>query len=90
MKPQCAQLYNALLRRPLTSLEIWRQLGISRAAARVYDLRGELPAEGKTITTELVLVDGRDKKPARVARYAVIPHTPQGDLWAPHCEGVRK
>lgn len=82
MTPQARKLYVALQARPLTTGEIWQRLGIGRAAARVHELRGELPAEGKTIATEIVTVDGRDGEPARVARYAVIPLQAQGDLFA--------
>lgn len=78
MTPQCAQLLAALRQRPLTSLEVLRELGIYRAGARVYDLR----REGHRIATDIVPVTNRDRKPCHVARYALLPgNDDNGDLW---------
>lgn len=77
MTPQCAKLLAALRQRPLTSLEVMQQLGIYRAGARVFDLRGE----GHRIATDIVPVPNRDGDTCHVARYALLPDTSNGDLW---------
>lgn len=65
---QCAQLLRALSRRPMTALEILAELGIARAAARVYDLK----REGWNIGTEFVQVRNRQGEMCRVARYTLL------------------
>lgn len=77
MTPQCAQLLAALQQHPLTSLEVMQRLGIYRAGARVFDLRGE----GHRIATDIVPVPNRDGKTCHVARYALLPASSNGDLW---------
>lgn len=84
MSTQCTDLLAALRRRPMTPLEIQRELGILRAAARVYDLRNS----GHTISTEIVKVPARGGV-SRVARYAVIPTTDNLDLFA-HGDAPRR
>jgi hypothetical protein len=87
MTPQAQRLLAAIERVPLTTLEIQRQLGIGRAAARVYELREELEPQGRTVSTELVPVENRFKERARVARYSVVAFGAQGDLFVPAREG---
>lgn len=65
---QCALLLRALGRRPMTALEILAELGIARAAARVYDLK----REGWNIGTEFVQVRNRQGELCRVARYTLL------------------
>lgn len=78
MKKQCLKLLAALKNGPLTSLDIHTRLGIYRASARIYDLRGE----GERIATERVTVANRDGQPCSVARYALLPNNdPNRDLW---------
>ena len=85
MKTQCDSLLAALSRRPMTPLEIQSELGILRAAARVYDLR----RDGHVISTEIVKVPARGGQLARVARYAVIPESGNLDLFA-HGDSPRR
>ena len=83
MTPQAAQLAAAIEQEPLTAGEIWQRYGIARAAARVHELRAELPNQGKTVSTDLVQVLNRQRKPVRVARYAIVALQAQGDLFVP-------
>lgn len=66
-RSQNAKLLAALQERPLTSLEIWRDLGIARASARVFDLR----QAGFLIASQEVTVRNRDGVECRVARYTL-------------------
>lgn len=78
MKKQCIQLLAALKDGPLTSLDIHARLGIYRASARIYDLRGV----GERIATERVTVSNRDGHSCSVARYALLrKNDPNRDLW---------
>lgn len=52
-------------RRRMTALEIWQELGIARASARVFDLR----RSGHAIHSKEVVVPNRDGQPCRVAEY---------------------
>ena len=52
---------------PLTQLEAYDELGITRLGARVFELR-EL---GKEINAEMVEVRNRNGEPCRVARYSL-------------------
>ena len=61
------ELLAALSRRAMTATEIWEQLGIARASARVFDLR----EEGYDITSTEITVRNRDGEPCRVALYAL-------------------
>lgn len=51
----------------LTARQAWRQLGVARLSARVFDLR----QQGHPIRCELVPVPTRDGSTARVARYSL-------------------
>lgn len=61
------KLLAALQRQPMTALEIWQQLGIARASARVFDLR----QAGYQVTSREITVKNRDGQPCRVALYAL-------------------
>lgn len=69
-KKQNDKLLSALRGKSMTSLEIWQELGIARASARVFDLR----AAGFDITSTEIAVRNRDGQPARVALYALRSH----------------
>ncbi|MCD7096907.1 helix-turn-helix domain-containing protein [Stenotrophomonas sp. MMGLT7] len=62
---QNERLLAALKQRPMTAAEIWRDLGIARASARVHDLRNE----GHDIVSTPITVPNRDGEPCRVAQY---------------------
>ena len=64
---QNARLLDALRSKSMTALEIWQELGIARASARVFDLR----EEGYDITSTEITVRNRDGEPCRVALYAL-------------------
>lgn len=64
---QCDELLAALTKRPMTATEIFLELGIARASARIYDLR----QQGHPIHSTEVVVHNRKGKPCRVARYSV-------------------
>lgn len=66
-KTQNAKLLAALQDGPITALEALRQLGIARAAARVFDLR----QQGYDIVSREVAVKNRDGVEARVAQYSL-------------------
>lgn len=59
------RLLAALQARPMTALEIWQELGIARASARVFDLR----EEGHDILSTDITVRNREGEPCRVALY---------------------
>jgi len=72
------RLLAALKQRPMTAGDIWKELGIARASARVLDLR----REGHDIRSKPITVRTRDGD-ARVALYEyaggqqlLIPTTP--------------
>lgn len=78
MTPQCASVLSALRKGPMTSLEIYVTLGVYRAGARVFDLRGA----GHRIATDMVSVRNRNGEPCRVARYALLPTDDHNlDIW---------
>ena len=66
-KCQNAELLAALSRKPMTAGEIWQELGIARASARVYDLR----QEGHDIRSEDISVRNRHGDMCRVALYTL-------------------
>lgn len=61
------ELLAALNRRAMTATEIWEQLGIARASARVFDLRNE----GHDIRSREITVRNRHGEPCRVALYSL-------------------
>jgi hypothetical protein len=65
-KRQNDRLLEALKQRPMTAGDIWKELGIARASARVLDLR----REGHDIRSEPITVRTRDGE-ARVALYKI-------------------
>lgn len=76
---QNEKLLAALRRRPMTALDIYNDLGIMRASARVYDLR----RAGFDVRSRDVSVRNRHGESCRVAEYrlaspqcALIPHQP--------------
>lgn len=71
------RLLDALRREPMMPLQILARLGIMRASARVYDLRNA----GHRISTEIVPIECNDGHVARVARYAALPESANGDLF---------
>lgn len=62
---QSAKLLAALQQRPMTALDCLRDLGIARAAARVFDLR----QAGYDIESREVVVTNRDGVDCHVAEY---------------------
>lgn len=64
---QNEKLLDALRSRPMTALEIWQELGIARASARVFDLRGA----GHHVRSREITVRNRDGEPCRVALYSL-------------------
>lgn len=60
-------LLAALTTRPMTAGEIWSELGIARAAARVFDLR----AMGYDIHSTEITVRNRTGGTSRVAQYSL-------------------
>lgn len=60
-------LLAALAKRPMTAGEIWTELGIARAAARVFDLR----AIGYDIQSTEITVPNRTGGTSRVAQYSL-------------------
>lgn len=61
------KLLDALAKRPMTAGEIWQQLGIARASARVFDLR----RDGYDIRSRDIVVNNRDGEPCHVAEYSL-------------------
>lgn len=69
MKSQCDRLLEALRRgESVTQLDAWMRFGISRLAARIFDLR----AEGHDIPSESVEVQNRFGEACRVKRYRMV------------------
>lgn len=66
-KGQNEKLIAALQQGAMTAAEIWHDLGIARASARVYDLR----AAGHDIRSQEITVRNRDGEPCRVALYSI-------------------
>lgn len=66
-KAQNERLLAALREKPMTALEIWQQLGIARASARVFDLRDA----GHDIRSEEIKVRNRSGDVCRVALYSL-------------------
>ncbi len=66
-KHQNAKLLEALKQKPMTALQIWQELGIARASARVFDLR----EAGYAISSTEITVPNRDGDNCRVALYAL-------------------
>jgi hypothetical protein len=52
----------------ITSLDAITELGCTRLAARISDLR----ADGNDIRSEMVTVRNREGQPVRVARYRLV------------------
>ena len=61
------KLLAALRVKSMTALEIWQELGIARASARVFDLR----EEGYEVVSTEITVRNRDGDPCRVALYSL-------------------
>lgn len=61
------ELLAALARKSMTAIEIWQELGIARASARVYDLR----QEGHDIRSQDITVRNRHGDACRVALYSL-------------------
>lgn len=61
------QLLEALRTRNMTAIEIWRDLGIQRASARVHDLRNE----GWDIRSSDIIVKNRHGVDCHVALYSL-------------------
>lgn len=66
-RTQCIRLLDALRSRPMTALEIWQDLGVARASARVFDLR----EEGWDVQSTEIAVRNRDGDLCRVALYSL-------------------
>lgn len=66
-RSQNDKLLAALGRGPMTALDIYRELGIMRASARVYDLR----AAGFDVRSRNVAVRNRDGESCHVAEYSL-------------------
>jgi hypothetical protein len=66
-KAQTEKLLAALSRKAMTATEIWQELGIARASARVFDLRDQ----GHNIKSTEITVRNRDGDPCRVALYSL-------------------
>ena len=64
---QNARLLDALRSKSMTALEIWQELGIARASARVFDLRDQ----GHNIKSTEITVRNRHGDPCRVALYSL-------------------
>ncbi|MFO3704395.1 helix-turn-helix domain-containing protein [Xanthomonas codiaei] len=62
---QNTKLLAALKQKPMTAVEIWMELGIARASARVHDLRNQ----GFNIASTPITVPNRDGDDCRVAQY---------------------
>ncbi len=69
MKRSAAEVLAYLRTRPdgCTSKDAWQDIGCSRLAARVNELRGM----GYPVTSELVMLRSGDR-PVRVARYRLV------------------
>lgn len=64
----CQRLLARLRRAPINPLQAWRELGIYRLGARVFELR----RAGHTINRDTVTVRNRYGEACRVARYRLI------------------
>lgn len=67
-KRQNDTLLAALRIKPMTAGDIWSELGIARASARVFDLR----AEGWDIRSEQITVRNRNGDTCHVALYTLV------------------
>ncbi|PZU17571.1 MAG: hypothetical protein DI589_25915 [Shinella sp.] len=66
---QCDELLAALTKRPMTATEIFLELGIARASARIYDLR----QQGHPIHSTEIVVKNRIGKPKGLPATASRP-----------------
>ena len=65
-KPQCHKLLSHLKEGgSITQSEALKRYGIARLAARINDLRNS----GYAIAKTMIVVNNREQKPCRVARY---------------------
>lgn len=64
---QNTALLAALANKAMTAAEIWSELGIARASARVFDLR----EDGYDIRSEEITVRNRHGERCRVALYSL-------------------
>lgn len=64
---QCERLLTALSNRAMTAVEIFQELGIYRASARVHDLR----ADGHVVHSTQITVTNKAGEPCRVAQYSM-------------------
>ena len=64
---QCERLLTALSNRAMTAVEIFQELGIYRASARVQDLR----ADGHVIHSTRITVHNKFGEPCLVAQYSI-------------------
>lgn len=64
---QNEKMLAALRRGPITAMQALTQLGISRAAARVWDLR----QAGYDVHSATITVPNRDGQPCKVALYTL-------------------
>lgn len=64
---QNEKLLAALRKKPMTALQVWAELGIARASARVFDLR----QAGYDVRSTDITVQNRDGNPCRVALYSL-------------------
>lgn len=67
MKTQCQRLLQELKRRPLTKLQILRDLGILNGGGRI----GELREDGHDIKTNWLHLKSRSG-PTKVAQYVLV------------------
>lgn len=66
MKSQCDRIHEAMKRgESVTQLDAWARFGVSRLAARIYDLK----EQGVEIASEKVDVQNRFGEPCKVKRY---------------------
>lgn len=77
-KGQNEKLLGALQDKAMTAGDIWKELGIARASARVFDLR----EAGHDIRSTEITVRNRDGEPCRVALYSL--HGAQTSLIPKH------
>ena len=66
---QRQRLIQALMRRPVTTLEARRELDVLHPAARVMELR----RQGVPVETHWVIQDNISGRPHRVALYVLMP-----------------
>ena len=71
LSPQCEEVLQDLLFFDcgITSLEAWRDMGISRLGARIWELRYE---HGYEIESKMVPVTDRNGKRCWVKRYRLV------------------